>query len=143
MGEIYSLKIMEIAAQSPMAGQLSDPDAQVKRVSRVCGSTIEVSIKVDGGIVSAYGQEINCCVLGQAAASVLAANIVGSSIVEVRALRDQMEAMLKQGAAPPSGKWGELKHLQPVREYGARHASTMLVFNAVVECFEQIGVKQR
>ena len=142
MGEIYSLKIMEIAAKAPVAGQLKNPDAQVKRVSRVCGSSVEVSVKVREGIVREYGQETNCCVLGQASASVLAANIVGSAVEEIYALRDQMEAMLKQGGEPPGGKWDELKHLQPVREYGARHASTMLAFNAVVECFEQIRAKQ-
>lgn len=129
---------MEIAGNAPDARQLDNPDAQVKRISRVCGSTVEVSLKMQDGVVLAYGQETNACVLGQASASVLAANIVGCSGKELRDIRHQMEAMLKEGGEPPSGKWGDLKHLQAVKDYPQRHASTMLAFNAVVECLEII-----
>ena len=138
MSEIYSLKVMEIAANAPDAGLLDNADARVKRISRVCGSTVEVSINMQGGVVLAYGQETNACVLGQASASILAANIVGCSGEELREIRHQLEAMLKDGGPPPTGKWDDLKYLQPVKEYPQRHASTMLAFNAVVECLEKI-----
>ncbi len=141
MGEIYSLKIMQIAGNAPAPGQLKNPDAQIKRVSKVCGSSVEVSLNLANGKVSAYAQETNACVLGQASASILANNIVGTTPKELREIRHQMEAMLKNGGPPPSGKWAELSHLQPVSEYPQRHASTMLVFNAVVQCFDEIEVK--
>lgn len=138
MGEIYSLKIMQIAGNAPAPGQLDKPDAQIKRISKVCGSSVEVSLILTDGMVSAYGQETNACVLGQASASVLANNIVGTAPLELRELRLQMEAMLKNDGPPPSGKWADLAHLQPVSDYPQRHASTMLVFNAVVQCLDEI-----
>lgn len=129
---------MQIAGNAPAPGQLKNPDAQVKRVSKVCGSSVEVSLKLVDGRVSAYGQETNSCVLGQASASVLANNIVGATPLDLRKLRHQMDAMLKNGGHVPSGKWAELAHLQAVSEYPQRHASTMLVFNAVVQCLDEI-----
>lgn len=141
MGEIYSLKIMQIAGNAPESGQLENPDARIKRISKVCGSSVEVSLNLTDGKVSAYGQETNACVLGQASASILANNIVGTTSVELRELRLEMETMLKNGGPPPSGEWAELAHLQPVSDYPQRHASTMLVFNAVVQCLDEIEAK--
>ncbi len=134
MADIYSLKIMQIAGNAPPSKHLVKPDAQTKRISRVCGSTIEVSLKISDGIVSEYGQDTNACVLGQASASIVAANIVGCTPGELKQVRHEVEAMLKDGGDPPTGKWSDMKHLQPVKDFPQRHASTMLAFNAVVEC---------
>lgn len=142
MAEIYSLKIMQIAGNAPPPKRLVNPDAQTRRISRVCGSTIEVGLKLSGGVVSEYGQETNACVLGQASASILAVNIVGCTPEELKQVRHEVEAMLKEGGDPPSGKWADMKHLQPVKDFPQRHASTMLAFNAVVECLEKIEGKQ-
>ena len=141
MAEIYSLKIMQIAGAAPPAKRLKNPDAQTKRISRVCGSTIEVGLKLKDGVVSEYAQETNACVLGQASASILAANIVGCTPDELKQVRREVAAMLKEGGEPPSGKWAQMKHLQPVKDFPQRHASTMLGFNAVVDCLEKIEGK--
>jgi len=143
LSDLYSEKILQIAGNQPIPGRLSDPDASARRVSRVCGSTIEVDIRVEDGVIIAYGHEISACALGQTSAAVVATNIVGTSADEFRALREQMTAMLKADGAPPTGKWDDLKYLEPVREYRPRHTSTLLVFDAVVDALDKIESSQR
>ena len=133
---------MQIAGNAPALEKIADPDGKSRRVSRVCGSTIDVALSLDQGRVCSYWQKTNACVLGQASASILAHNIVGCTPAELRQLRNDVEAMLKDGAPPPAGKWTDMQHLLPVRDYPQRHASTMLVFNAVVECLDQIEAEQ-
>lgn len=138
--EIYSDRIIEIAANLPETERLVAPDASARKVSRVCGSVVEVDLALEDGKVSAYAHDVSACALGQTAASIVANNILGASSQELRQLRDEMHAMLKADGPPPEGKrWEELKLLEPVRDYPARHTSTMLVFDAVVDCLDQIG----
>lgn len=142
LSDLYSEKILSIAANQPVPGRLPQPGASARRVSRVCGSTIEVDIALRDGVITGYGHEISACALGQTSAAIVAANIVGTGAEEMRALRAQMHAMLKAGGAPPTGKWDDLKYLEPVREYRPRHTSTLLVFDAVVDALDAIeGVK--
>jgi len=138
ISDIYSQTIVEIAARLPEAHRLADPDASARKVSRVCGSVVEVDLKLKDGVVVEYGHDVNACALGQTSASIMAAHIIGSSAAELRALRDQVFAMLKQNGPTPNGKWSELKYLEPVRDFSPRHASIMLVFEAVVDCLDQI-----
>lgn len=143
LNDLYSENILQIAGNQPIPGRLSDPDASARRVSRVCGSTIEVDIKVQDGVIIGYGHAISACALGQTSAAVVAANIVGTPAVEFRALRDQMTAMLKADGPPPTGRWDDLKYLAPVREYRPRHTSTLLVFDAVVDALDKIEAPQK
>ena len=143
LSDLYSQKILEIAANQPIPGRVGDPDATARRVSRVCGSSIEVDVSVRDGRVSAYGHTISACALGQTSTAIVAAHIVGTPVGEMRALRYQMEAMLRAEGAPPSGRWSDLAYLEPVRDYPPRHASTLLVFDAVVEALDKIEAGQR
>jgi NifU-like protein involved in Fe-S cluster formation len=137
LSELYSQKILDLAGNAPSMPRLADADASARKVSRVCGSAIEVDVVVRDGVIVAYGHVISACALGQTSAAVVAREIVGTPINEFRQLRDRMHAMLKEGGAPPSGKWSDLRYLEPVREYRARHVSTLLVFDAVVEALEK------
>lgn len=138
--DLYSAKILEIAGSLPPTDELDAPDARARKVSRVCGSRIEVELCVRDGVITEYAHKIEACALGQTSAAIVARNIVGTPASEFRHLRDQMEEMLKKDGPPPEGaRWQELKYLQPVRDYPARHTSTMLVFEAVVDCLDQIG----
>jgi NifU-like protein involved in Fe-S cluster formation len=92
---------------------------------------------MNGDIVTDYGQEVRACLLGQCAASVMGAHIVGSSAAELRAVGAQMRRMLKEGGPAPTGKWQDLAILQPVRDYKPRHASTLLVFDAVESAIDR------
>jgi NifU-like protein involved in Fe-S cluster formation len=142
LSDLYSEKILEIAANQPIPGRLPSPGATARRVSRVCGSTIEVDIALQDGMIVGYGHTISACALGQTSAAIVAANVVGTSADEMRLVRTQMYAMLKADGAPPAGRWSELKYLQPVRDYKPRHTSTLLVFDAVVDALDQIeGVR--
>lgn len=140
--DLYSDKILEIAGNQPRPGRLSAPDGTARKVSRVCGSSIEVDVRVVDGVVVGYGHEIQACALGQTSAAIVAANIVGAPVVEFRRVRDEMTAMLKSDGTPPAGeRWVDLKYLEPVREYRPRHTSTLLVFEAVCEALDKAEAK--
>lgn len=140
IGAIYTDRILDAAGSIPAAKRLAAPDASAKKVSRVCGSEVEVDLILKDGKVAEFGMEARACALGQAAASIVARNIVGATAAELYRLRDEMRAMLKEGGPPPSGdRWKELTALVPVRDYPQRHASTMLVFEAVAACLDEIA----
>lgn len=138
LSDLYSEKILQIAANQPIPGRLANPDATARRVSRVCGSSIEVDIALDEGVITGYGHSISACALGQTSAAIVATNVIGATADEMRQLRGQMYAMLKAGGPPPGGKWDDLKYLEPVRDYRPRHTSTLLVFDAVVDALDAI-----
>jgi len=138
LSDLYSQKILEIAANQPIPGRLAHPDATARRLSRVCGSVIEVDISVRDGRISAYGHSISACALGQTSTAIVAANVIGTPVGELRTLRAQMTAMLKENGPAPAGRWSELACLEAVRDYPPRHTSTLLVFDALVEALDKI-----
>jgi len=143
INEIYNRKILEFAADIPRLQRLDAPDATATAISRLCGSKVTVDVKLEDGAVSDFGHEVKACALGQASSSIMARHVVGSTPDELRRIRSQMHAMLKEGGPPPSGKWQELEALLPVRDFKARHASTLLTFDAVVEAVDQIEAKSK
>ncbi len=141
LSDLYSDRILEAATAIPPARRLASPDASAKKVSRVCGSEVEVDLALKDGKVADFGMEARACALGQASASILARNIIGAAPAELYRLRDEMRAMLKENGPPPSGpRWAELAALEPVRAYPQRHASTMLAFEAVCACLDALGL---
>ena len=142
LDDIYNRRILEFAAEIPRLGRLERPDATATAHSRLCGSTVTVDVKVDGDVVTDFAHEVKACALGQASSSIMARHVVGASAGELRRLRETMSKMLKDNGPPPDGRFADLKFLEPVRAYKARHASTMLTFDAVVDAIEQIETKQ-
>jgi NifU-like protein involved in Fe-S cluster formation len=136
--EVYNHRILALAANIPRQGRLALPGASAKAHSKLCGSTVIVDLVMQEGRVTDFAHEVKACALGQAAASIMARNVIGSSGAELRALRDQVRAMLKENGPPPQGRWAEIAILEPVRDYKARHASTLLTFDATVDCVNQI-----
>jgi len=143
MDDLYHPRVLELAADMPHVGRLEAPDGASTKVSRVCGSVVTVELKLKDGVVSEIAVHPKACALGQAATGVLAMHAIGSTPEEIRAARDGLRAMLKDGAPAPGGRFWELRHLQGVRDYPARHASTMLAFDAAVEALEQARAKAR
>ena len=131
--DLYSAQLLKLAANLPRSGRLAAPDASVEKVAKLCGSRVLVDVTVKDGRVADFAQDVKACALGQAAASVLGAHVMGASVEEIEAARDQFRAMLKDGAAAPDGRFADLAMLAPVKDYPARHASTMLAFEAVTE----------
>ena len=140
--ELYSDKILDIAANALQPGRLARPDASARKVSRVCGSVIEVDIEVRDGVIVGYGQEVSACALGQTSAAIVAREIVGTRAEDFLALAVMMREMLKAEGAAPGGKWSDLGYLEAVREFPARHASTLLVFDAVCAAIEKVPLAQ-
>ena len=137
LSELYSQKILDLAGNAQQPPRLAHADASARKVSRVCGSVIEVDVCVADGVISQYGHAVSACALGQTSAAVVAREIVGTPVAVFRDLRAQMHAMLKENGAPPGGKWSDLGFLEPVRDYPARHMSTLLVFDAVVAAIDK------
>jgi NifU-like protein involved in Fe-S cluster formation len=140
--DIYSQRILELAAAMPRTARLAAPEATATAHSKLCGSTVTVDLAMEGDVVSDYGQSVKACLLGQSAASVMGREVIGASAAELRAVGEAMRKMLKEGGPPPQGKWGDLAMLEPVRSYKARHASTLLVFDAVESAIAQIEAKR-
>jgi NifU-like protein involved in Fe-S cluster formation len=143
LNDVYNAKILELAGTIPRIGRLSDADASATAHSKLCGSTVTVDLKMDGDTVSDFAHDVKACALGQASSSIMARNVVGAKADELRSLRETVRKMLKENGAPPSGKWADIAVLEPVRDYKARHASTMLTFDAVVSAIDQIEQKRR
>ena len=141
MDDIYNSRILEFAGNIPRIGTLPDADGEAGAHSKLCGSRVKVYLKLDGDIVSDFAHEVKACALGQASSSIMARHVVGSTAEELRQVREQARAILKENAEPPAGKWADLAVLVPVRDFKARHASTMLTFDAVVDAIGQIEAK--
>jgi NifU-like protein involved in Fe-S cluster formation len=140
--DIYSQQLLELAAAMPRTERLKSPDATAKTHSKLCGSRVEIDLNMDGDVVTDYGQTVRACLLGQTAAAIMGREIVGSTAGELRAVGAAMRQMLKAGGAPPTGRWADLALLEPVRDYKARHASTLLVFDAVEDAMAQIDAER-
>ncbi len=143
LNDVYNRRILELAGDIPRIGRLPNADATSTQVSKLCGSTVTVDLAMAGDLVSDFAHEVRACALGQASSSIMARNVVGASAGELRELREAMRRMLKEKGDPPAGKWADLAVLQPVREYQARHASTMLTFDAVVAAIDEVEGKRR
>jgi NifU-like protein involved in Fe-S cluster formation len=137
-GDLYSDRLLELSGNIPRIGRLADAHATANAYSRLCGSCITIGLKMEGDTVTDYAQEVRACLLGQTSAAVMGANIVGSKASELREVGLQMRRMLKEGGSPPRGRWSDLALLEAVRDYKARHASTLLVFDAVEEAITEI-----
>jgi NifU-like protein involved in Fe-S cluster formation len=138
LNDIYNRRILELAGDIPRLGRLEQPDASATAHSKLCGSTVTIDLALRDGKVADFAHDVKACALGQASSSIMARNVIGATPEELRDVRDQVRRMLKENGAPPSGKWAEVAVLEPVRDYKARHASTMLTFDAVVSALEKI-----
>jgi NifU-like protein involved in Fe-S cluster formation len=142
ISEIYNQRILELAGNIPRLGRLANPDASAKAHSRLCGSTVTIDLCVKDGRVVDFAHEVRACALGQASSSLMARHIIGAAAEELNELRDHMTRMLKANGPPPDGNWAEFAVLEPVREYKARHASTLLTFDAVADALAQIAARE-
>jgi len=138
MADLYHNRVLELAADIPNVGVLEDAHGSATKVARICGSTVRVDVRLsaDGNTVEAVAVDPKACALGQAATAILSEHAVGATYDELTATRDALRAMLKEGAEPPRGRFWELRHLEGVRDYPPRHASTMLAFEAILEAIE-------
>jgi NifU-like protein involved in Fe-S cluster formation len=142
LDEIYNRRILELAADIPRLGRLASPDASATARSRLCGSTVTVDLAMEGDVVTAFAHEVKACALGQASSAIMGRLAVGSTARELREVREAASRLLKANGEPPQGKWEDLKVLEPLRAYKARHASVLLTFDAVVDALDQIEARR-
>jgi NifU-like protein involved in Fe-S cluster formation len=141
--DVYNSRILELAGNIPRLGRLSAPDASATAHSKLCGSTVTIDLKMDGDTVTDFAHDVKACALGQASSSIMARHVIGARADELRTLRENVRRMLKENGLPPSGEWADIAVLEPVRDYKARHASTMLTFDAVVSAIDKIEEQRR
>lgn len=138
MDDIYNSRILEFAGNIPRIGRLPDADGTAEAHSRLCGSKLRIWLKLRDGVVSDFAHELKACALGQASASIMARHIIGATPAELRHAQAEMLDMLKADGDGPSGRFEEMRFLKSVRDYKARHASTLLTFDAVVHALDDI-----
>ncbi len=138
LDDIYNKRILELAADIPRLGRLEHPMATASAHSKLCGSKVVVDLAMADGVVSDFAHDVKACALGQAASSIMARHVVGATPDELRQARDAVRRMLKESGPPPSGRFADAAVLEPVRDFKARHASTLLTFDAVVDAVGQI-----
>ena len=142
MDDIYNSRILEFAGNIQRTGKLADADASAEKHSKLCGSRVKVYVKMADGVVGDFSHEVKACALGQASSSVMARHVIGATVAEIRQAREDMLAMLKADGEGPAGRFEDMRFLRPVKDYKARHASTMLTFDAVVDAIAQIEAKR-
>jgi NifU-like protein involved in Fe-S cluster formation len=142
LSEVYNKRILELAGNIPRLGRLATPDASATAHSKLCGSTVTVDLRMDGDTVTDFAHDVKACALGQASSSIMARHVIGAKAPELRKLRETVRQMLKENGSPPDGNWADIAVLEPVRDYKARHASTLLTFDAVVSAIDQIEAKR-
>jgi NifU-like protein involved in Fe-S cluster formation len=142
LNEVYNKRILQFAADIPLTERLADPDATAIAHSRLCGSKVAVDLKMEGDTVTGFGHDVKACALGQASSSIMARHVVGSTAQELREVGTAMRRMLKEGGPAPEGRWADLAILEPVRDFKARHASTLLTFDAVEDAIGQIEARR-
>ena len=143
INDIYNQRILELAGNIPRLGRLPHPDATATAHSKLCGSTVTIDLAMEGDTVTDFAHEVKACALGQASSSIMARQVIGAKAGELRELRETVRKMLKENGKPPAGgKWADVAVLEPVRDYKARHASTLLTFDAVVSAIDQIEQKR-
>ncbi|MCJ2083423.1 iron-sulfur cluster assembly scaffold protein [Methylobacterium sp. J-090] len=143
LDDIYNRRILELAADIPRLGRLPAPDASATAHSKLCGSTVTVDLCVADGVVTDFAHAVKACALGQASSSLMARHVVGATTQDLRAVREAMRTMLKENGPVPEGVWADLAVLEPVRDYKARHASTLLTFDAVVDALDQAAARSQ
>ena len=142
MDDIYNSRILEFAGNIPRIGKLADADAEASAHSKLCGSKVRIWLKMEDDRVTDFAHDVKACALGQASSSVMARHVVGATAGEVRQAREDMLAMLKADGEGPTGRFEDMRFLKPVKDYKARHASTMLTFDAVVDAIGQIEARR-
>lgn len=140
--KLYSGKILELAADIPHHARLDGPDASVKKRSPLCGSTVTVDVTLENGKVSAYGQDVKACALGQAAASVVGAAIIGTTPEQITRARDELRVMLKEDGPTPAAPFDGLEVLRPAVAFKNRHASILLTLEAAADAVTQLAETQ-
>ena len=141
INDIYNKDVLRLAADITRIDPLADADARVHLRSPLCGSTIDVALKVADGRIVDYAHTIKACALGQASASVMAKAAIGRDGAEIRRVRDALEKMLKEEGVPPDGAWAALKALQPAKAATSRHGAILLPFDAVLKALEEARAK--
>ena len=142
MDDIYNNRILDFAGNIPRIGILENADAEAVAHSKLCGSKVRIWLKMDGDVVTDFAHDVKACALGQASSSIMARHVVGAQASEIRQARDEMLAMLKADGEGPTGRFEDMRFLKPVKDYKARHASTMLTFDAVVDAIGQIEARR-
>lgn len=140
--KLYSGRILALAADMPATDPLKAPQVTVRKRSPLCGSTVTVSLDMEGGRITRYAQDVKACALGQASAAVSGAAMIGRNRDEVRAARDQLRAMLKADGPVPDAPFDGLEVLTPARDFKNRHASILLALDATVEAMEQVETSE-
>jgi NifU-like protein involved in Fe-S cluster formation len=141
--QLYSARILALASDIPHLGRLGAPEGSSRKRAPLCGSTMGVDVVLRDGRITEFAQDVKACALGQAAAAILGAAIIGRTPEEVRQGRDALRGMLRDGAPPPASPWDGFQVLLPARDHANRHGSILLAFEATLDALDQAQGAQK
>lgn len=134
--DLYNTDILTLSA-SLKNERLNAPNGTSRKISKLCGSWLEIDVNMDGDVVSEVALRVQACALGQSSAAILQQGIIDASLLEIIEARDALREMLKEEGEAPKGRFEKLALLKGVKAYPARHMSTLLAFEAAAEAVEQ------
>lgn len=123
---LYSREVLRKTTQIAHLGRLAAPQGSAHGVARLCGSTMQVDVVLKDGVFSEFAVTPKACALGQASAAILSQSVIGSSVDELQAARDALLALLKGEPIGFPPRFADLKMLQSVRDFPARHDAVLL-----------------
>lgn len=134
---LYNDALVRLSEQVGISQRLSAPMVTATAISPICGSEVTVDLSIENGHITAFGFEVEACALTRAVLAVMYHVGIGKTRQDIQAAGTQLRAMLENHAPPPVGDWADLKVLEPVRDYTARHNAVLLPFVAVDKAFAQ------
>jgi len=134
--DLYSRRILALAADIPLVGRLDAPMGTARVRAPLCGSVVTVDVDLEDDRITRFAQDVKACALGQAAAAVLGANVVGATRADIAAARDALAAMLKSGGPAPAAPFDALSVMQAAQDFGNRHASILLSLEATLAAID-------
>ena len=133
---IYQRDILKLAAAATGSGEIDGPHVHVVHDNMLCGDhcAVDVSFAKDG-TVKEFAHQIQACILVQASASLLGEHAKGKSRAEIAALKDQVEAMLKDKAAAPAAPFADYEAFRSIAAHRNRHTCVLLPIEALAKAF--------
>jgi NifU-like protein involved in Fe-S cluster formation len=136
---LYKKELLRLAADATGSGRLIVPCSTGHAHNPTCGDKVTVDIALEDGRIAGVAHHTQACVLTQASAAIVGAEITGLNHAEVLALRDAVAQMLNGGSQPPA-PFDVFRHFDGAADVKSRHTCVLLPLDAVLAAFEAVEI---
>jgi len=132
---LYRKELLRLAADATGAGRLPSACFTGQAFNPTCGDRVTIDIALEENRIAGIAHATKACVLTQASAAILGAELVGFSRDEVLQLREKVADMLGGGDRPdaPFDAFGAFDGVVP---HANRHNCVLLPLDAVLAAFD-------